>query len=275
MLCFRRLWILPALIVAAQPLIGQTAPPGVTPPIQFTCSGSFPTDLTVINCKYQQRQRLEQFVTTGLTDQAMVLSVTGSLVSQVLHTPGEWPRTWKYYGYRVGSSYTASVGRATAEYLVGTALHDDPRHVKCSDDPRLFYKEVPDKAFSCTSRQRFVHFLLDSVTVRPSRDGSAVDIDKEKVLTPQDLDDFKRSYRRLPAIDRLVGVYAGAYSQYPWEPRSANTFGAISQRAALSFGSTFLGSFYTEYSASIFSALKKKFSGPAAPPVTATGGAHP
>jgi hypothetical protein len=266
MLCFRRLWILPAVLLSAQALMAQAVPAGVPQgPIQFTCPGSFPTDLTVINCKYLQRQRLEQFVTTGLTDQAMTSSVTGSLVSQVLHTPGEWPRTWKYYGYRVGSSYTASVGRATAEYLVGTVMRDDPRHIKCSDDPSLFYKATPP--FTCSASRRFFHFVLDSVTVRLSTEGDPVvraknGLQPQKVMLNKEHDPkVKLLYRRFPAFDRLVGVYGGAYSQYPWEPRSANTFGAISQRAALSFGSTFLGSFYTEYSGSIAGYLKKKFQG--------------
>ena len=222
-------------------------PPNISNDYEFTCPGSFPSDLTVVNCSYSARERLKQFVTTGITDQAMVLSATGSLFTQALKTPGEWPRTWKYYGYRVGASYTQSVGSATAQLIVGAALKDDPRHVPCERDP-LFYRV----ASPCTNMRRFTHALLDSITVRKSTAGLSPTVKGEDLQTK-----LKSTYRRMPAISRLVGVYAGAYAQYPWEPGSANKFGAISQRAALSFAPTFLGSFYTEYGSSLFSLLKK------------------
>jgi len=226
--------------------------------IQFNCPGSFPSDLTLLNCRYTGRQRLDQFLTTGVTDEAMAQSIFGSIFTQyATHSPGEWPQDWTHYGYRVGTSYAGSVGRASAELIVGFILHDDPRHIKCSDDPQLFgARSSSDTPFACTKRQRFFHALLDSITVRPSSPGEIVHLQPGG---PQfDEKSFRHSYRRLPALDRLVGVYAAGYAQYPWQPRSANTFGAISQRAALSFGTTFLGSFYTEYGSAIFSKRKKK-----------------
>lgn len=233
--------------------------PAFTPPAnfskdyEFTCPGSFPSDLTIVNCRYTARDRLQQFVTTGITDQAMVLSVTGSLFTQAIKTPGEWPRTWKYYGYRVGSSYTQSVGNATAQLIVGSLLRDDPRHVQCERDPLLYgIQPAASATFHCTNMRRFGHALLDSITVRKSTEGLRPTDDEARFKAQ-----LKSKYKRIPAISRLVGVYAGAYSQYPWEPRSANTFGAVSQRAALSFAPTFLGSFYTEYGTSLFSFLKK------------------
>ena len=68
----------------------------------------------------------------------------------------------------------------------------------------------------------------------------------------------RRVTRRYPAWARLAGVFAGSLSQYPWEPQAENTAGAISQRAAFSFGQTFLGSFVTEYGSSIHFGRSKK-----------------
>jgi hypothetical protein len=239
-----------------------TPPSNVSKDYEFTCPGSFASDLTVVNCEYTGRQRLQQFLTTGITDQAMVLSITGSLFTQAIPTPSEWPRTWKYYGYRVGASYTQSVGNATAQLIVGAAMREDPRHVQCDRDPLLYGRDPSgDKPFSCTKKQRFAHALLDSITVRRSFAGSLTPEFRQALGKSQN-DQTTRSlyrsqYKRLPALSRLVGAYAGAYAQYPWEPGSANKFGAVSQRAALTFAPTFLGSFFTEYGTSIFSHLKK------------------
>jgi hypothetical protein len=205
---------------------------------------------------------LDQFLTNGVTDQAMLKSVFGSIFTQyVFHSPGEWPKDWTHYGYRVGSSYLGSAGRSGAEFIMGTILHDDPRHIKCSDDPRLFASEHPspsmlnsDKPFACTNAQRFFHALLDTVTVRHSPARPRIsDPDFYAGNNPTS----RWSYHRLPALDRLVGVYAAAYVVYPWQPGHSNTFGAISQRAGLSFGGTFFGSFFTEYGGVLLHTRKK------------------
>ena len=233
----------------------HAVPPPVTPSgpprVLFSCPGSFPSDLTLLNCSYTSRQRLDQFLTNGVTDQAMVESIFGSIFTQyATHSPGEWPKDWTHYGYRVGTSYLGSVGRAGTEYIVGSIMHDDPRHIKCSDDPRQYNgaSANPDKPFACSGGQRVWHALVDSVTVRysPSR---------SKTQTAADMTRIDRT--RLPALDRLAGVFAAGYVVYPFEPGQSNTFGAISQRAALSFGGTFLGSFYTEFGSSILSKRKK------------------
>jgi hypothetical protein len=244
------------------PQVAPPAPPVQIPDFEFTCPGSFPSDITMVNCSYTGWQRFQQFASTGITDQAMLLSITGSLFTQAIKTPGEWPRTWKYYGYRVGASYSQSLGSASAQLIVGAIAHDDPRHVACNSDPLLYGKEITsDQQYDCTKLHRFGHALLDSVTVRQSNAGTVSPAVMVDLHLAKDMEsarkDYKSRYRRMPAFARLVGAYAGAYSQYPWEPRSANTFGAISQRAALSFAPTFLGSFYTEYSSSLFSLFKR------------------
>jgi hypothetical protein len=252
----------------------QLAPPSTpTSDYLFTCPGGFPSDLTVINCRYTNRMRATQFVTTGLTDQAMVLSLTGSLFTSAIRSPPEWPGTFHYYWLRVGASYSQSVGSAAAQLTIGSAIKDDPRHVTCDRDPLMYARDSSDfQTFRCTKKQRFWHALVDSVTVRHSRPGlwpimgpsGVVAYSKSNVLSLANeadqsatAEDFRREYGRMPALDRLVGAYAGAYSQYPWEPGPANKFGAISQRAALSFAPTFLGSFWQEYSSSLISAFKR------------------
>jgi hypothetical protein len=243
-----------------RPEAAPAVPPGdAIKDYEFTCPGSFPSDLTIVDCDYPSRTRFQQFLTTGFTDQAMLLSATGSLFTLALKTPGEWPRTWKYYGYRVGASYTQSAGNATAQYIVGAIFHDDPRHVQCNRDP-LLYGNSPsgNTPFLCSTMRRVGHALLDSVTVRHSFPGVVPPQSGGTAKKDQDTRQQIRSkYRRFPAFSRLVGVFAGAYAQYPWEPGANNKIGAISQRAALAFAPTFLGSFYTEFSSSLFSAMKK------------------
>jgi len=240
--------------------VPQTPPSQVVKDFEFTCPGSFPSDLSVVNCRYLSRDRFQQFITTGLTDQAMLESVTGSLFTQWLKTPGEWPRTWKYYGYRVGASYTQSVGNASAQFIVGAIIHDDPRHVSCDSDPLLFHND-PTTEKPCSRWHRFGHALFDSITVRNSDPGFLMKQDLSDPLAVSNRKDereqLKKQYHRFPAFSRLAGAYAGAYAQYPWEPGNSNKFGAVSQRAALSFAPTFLGSFYTEYGVSLFSRLKR------------------
>ncbi len=233
----------------------QAAPPANSVnDYEFTCPGSFPSDLKVVNCEYTTWQRLHDFVSNGLTDKALLLSMTGSVFTTAIRTPAEWPGTWKYYGYRVGASYTQSAGNSAAQLIVGGLIHDDPRHVACDHDPLLFGILNAEQilAFHCSPGRRLRHAFLDSVTMRLSYAGQLPPENSYKAVAT-----YKHVYRRLPAISRLVGSYAGAYAQYPWEPRKANTFGAVSQRAALSFAPAFLGSFWTEYSSSLFSYLKR------------------
>jgi hypothetical protein len=224
----------PAAVPAAPPPSSGATP--ATP--SLACPGSFPTDFTVLNCRYTTHQRVLQLFTTGITDQAMAQSIFGPIFTQFPSSP---LTSFDDYGYRVGTSYTGSVGRATAEFLVGAVLHTDPRHVSCASDPRMF-RRLPagtgkSGEFRCTNLQRFGHFLIDSVTVRiSSSDGNQ---------------------HRIPAIERAVGIYGGAYAQYPLEPRSQNSFVAITQRSLFSFGTTFFGSFYTEYGTS-FLKLRRK-----------------
>ena len=220
-------------------------------PGKLICPGSFPTDLTLSNCEYTGRQRLQQWVTTSFTDQAMLGAIVFGTGAEIIRSPSEWPRTWEGLGNRIGVRYTQAAARGSAEFIVGSMLRDDPRHLSYKNDPHTHYGT---KIKSCSSAEietisypepahiglnRVGHALLDSVTVLKSEPCG--------------------NGRRLPALDRLVGVWAGAYGGYPWYPRTENTFANVSQRAGTAYGSTLMGSFYTEFSPELFSALSKLF----------------
>jgi hypothetical protein len=218
----------------------------------LVCPGGFPTDLTVTNCDFTPKMRVQQWVTVSLTDEAMLGAVVYGVGAQIIQSPGEWRRTWGGYGDRIGVRYTQAAARGTAEFLVGSLMRDDPRHVSYKDDPNEQWGTKITKCEDGTITivhfpspgnivwKRIGHAFVDSVTVRQS--------------TPCGIG------KRLPAIDRLVGVSAGAYGGYAWYPAAENTLASAGQRAALSYSSTLLGSFYTEFSPELSTLLSKIFS---------------
>ena len=223
------------------------------------CPGAFPTDLTATDCRYQPKQRILDFVSGNVTDQAILSAVVFGLGAQIINSPSEWKRTWWGYGMRVGSRYTQTVGKGAAEYLVGTILNDDPRFLAYRDDPNVIrrrrnaicgmtMRRSPEMAAPCTNPsgesldalthdgwQRFGHVWFDVITVRHStRTGDG---------------------RRIPAFSRFAGEFGGAYAGYPWYPAAENTFPQVGQRAAGAFGTAVLSSFYTEYKPEITNLL--------------------
>lgn len=215
----------------------------VLKPGDLVCPGGFPTDLTVMNCSYTEDLRLKQWVTSSISDQAMLGAAVYGLGAQIIQSPSEWKRTWEGYGDRIGVRYTQAAARGTAEFLVGNLLHDDPRHRSYKDAPLTHYGT---KITSCNANgfvittypppshlvwRRIGHAFVDSVTVlRSNPCGIGA---------------------RMPAIDRMVGIAASAYAGYAWYPRSENTIDKVAQRAAGAYGSTLAGSFYTEFSPEI------------------------
>jgi hypothetical protein len=213
------------------------------------CPGGFPTDLTMTDCAFTQHQRFQQWITTSFTDQAILGAFIYGLGSEILRTPNEWPRTWLGLGDRVGVRYTQAAARGTAEYLMGSLLQDDPRHLSYKDDPHTPYgtKVVSCENGELTTRtyavgppavgRRIGHAFLDSVTVlKSSSCGNG---------------------KRMPAYTRLVGIAAGVYGGYGWNPGPENSIGNVSERAVLSYASTLVGSFYTEFSPELMTALTK------------------
>ena len=62
------------------------------------CPGAFPTDLEATDCRYTGSQRVLDFVSGTVTDQAVLGAVVFGLGAQVIQSPSEWKRTWDGYG---------------------------------------------------------------------------------------------------------------------------------------------------------------------------------
>jgi hypothetical protein len=230
------------LVPQAAPIMASPGPTGL-----IFCPGEFPTNFMVPDCRFRQHQRWENFVTSSVSDQAVLGSLVGSLGGQIIESPAEWPRTWHFYGYRLAASYSGGLARGIVEFSIGSAAQSDPRHVRCSEGPlllkhySLLSAEHPENGqaqaihhCSGISGQlvfRPTHVLIDAFSVRHSNiDGTG---------------------RRLPAVERLAGIYADAYASYPWQPGVENNFAAVSRRAGWNFLFTFLGSVWNEYGPTI------------------------
>lgn len=236
------LLIAPAVVLpeARAQAIAVASPKPIT-----VCPGAFPTDLTYINgkdCAYTQGRRTVDFFSGSVTDQAVLGAVVFGLGAQIIQSPSEWKRTWDGYGRRVGSRYTQAVGKGAAQYIFGSILRDDPRPLAYRNEHNVLaarYRAVSEgntgAVLAHDGWQRFGHAWFDAVTVRRSAaDGHG---------------------RRIPAISRFAGEFAGAYAGYPWYPAAENTFPKVGQRAAGAFGAAVLSSFYNEYKPEITNLL--------------------
>jgi len=245
----RRLVLLALLGAAAACAPAQAIPISISETV-LVCPGAFPTDLTQTDCRYTPRQRTLDFLTGFVTDQAGLGAVVYGLGAQIIQSPPEWKRTWYGYGQRVGVRYTQAVGKGTAQYISGFLLNDDPRFLAYRDDPGVILrrqqavKDLPagSRALDQMTHdgwRRFGHAWFDVVTVRRST-GSG-------------------DGRRIPAISRFAGEFAGAYAGYPWYPARENSFANAGQRAAGAFGTAVLSSFWTEYHVEVTNILGALF----------------
>ncbi len=271
------MWILGLAIIGLHPLdlIAQSGDDRAVAPSEFTagasgtplvCPGGFPTDLTVTNCLYTMKDRADAFIENSVTDKSILGAVVFGAGAQVVQSPGEWKRTWDGYGRRVGVRYNQAVAKGAAEFLVGALMHDDPRNISYSSDPRIAAKRMaalkangpglqgadqyaePSKA---TLAKRIGHAFFDSITVRRSS--------------------LNGNGARMPAISRLVGAYASGYGGYAWYAAAENTFKNASLRAAQSFGTDVGASFYTEFSPEVSKLLGAIFKRGRQSRKTATG----
>ena len=209
------------------------------------CPGGFPTDLNQLSgkdCAYTQTERTVDFLSGSVTDQAVVGAVVFGLGAQIIESPSEWKRTWDGYGRRVGSRYTQAVGKGAAQYIVGSILRDDPRPLSYRDEPKVIEARYEAVSMGNTGAilahdgwQRFGHAWFDTITVRRSAANG--------------------EGRRIPALSRFAGEFAGAYAGYPWYPAAENTFPKVGERAASAFGTAALSSFYNEYKPEITNLL--------------------
>jgi hypothetical protein len=203
------------------------APPAETGdlwPPEIVCPGQFPSDLTQHNCSYPMRQRVDDWVTTSFTDQAISTSSGAALYGTLIHSPSEFPRTLLGFGERLRTSYIGGISNSTTQFLVGSLFKVDQRHVSCGEE-----QDIGSRA-RCTAKGAFFyrtwHVIEDTVTAREStNEGNGA---------------------RIPS-PRLLGAFAGAYAQSPWQAAGENTPTAILSRAGTSMITPFLGSLLHEY----------------------------
>ena len=80
------LLLLTTLAACAASVCAQVTP--MTPSTTIrVCPGAFPTDLTATDCRYQPKQRILDFVSGNVTDQAILSAVVFGLGAQIINSP--------------------------------------------------------------------------------------------------------------------------------------------------------------------------------------------
>jgi hypothetical protein len=233
-------------------IVAQAAPPNEQNELKDPgipkqwCPGEFPTDLTIHNCVYRQRQRVEDWITGSVTDQAVTTSALSALFSSAIRSPSEWPGTAYGFSLRLRASYIGGLANGTTQFVIASAFHLDQSHISCAEDPinqaRINDARASDSRSVCEGRFSFFarssHIVLDTVTARVSK--------------PQPVEG-----PRVPS-PRLFGAVAGAYGQSPFEPAGENTITAILTRSGMSLVTPLIGSILHEYS-SLLGIVTKPF----------------
>jgi hypothetical protein len=202
---------------------------------EYQCPGGFPSDLTRQNCSYTQRQRTIDWLSTSFTDQAMLTSAAAGIAGfATASPPTTWPRTTLGFARNWRSSYFSGMANGTTQYLLNTGFNFNPEHVRCATEAFIKQQDRKDASIpkhdikaACTWYGRVGHIFLDTVATRKSTlDGRA------RLVWPS---------------PRLVGAFAGAYAQSPWEPPAGNTRNAIFTRAGESLIVPAVGAVFNEY----------------------------
>lgn len=186
------------------------------------CPGDPPGNLASLDCRFSSAQRFDQFVSTSLTDQAMLGATFYGTMAQIFKNPPEWDRDWTGYGYRVGSRYAQNLAKGLTNYAFGSLLRSDPRHISYASDPR-----IAEGSRKTGVRPRIAHAFMDFLTVRRSSpDGAG---------------------RPLPNIPLFAGAAASGFVGNTWYPDRLATPEHAAMRAVSSLGTALAGSFYTEF----------------------------
>src|SRR5260370_37550351 len=166
--------------------------------------------------------RLEQFVTSSVTDQAMLGATFFSLMAQFRNDPSEWGRGWRGFGYRVGSRYAQNFAKGLTNYGIGALMHADPRHVSYASDPL-----IPLEKRQSGVAPRIRHAFLDWLTVRRS--------------------DTEGRGKRWPNLPMFAGAAASGFVGNTWYPDHLATPQQAGVRASNSLATALASSFYNEF----------------------------
>lgn len=226
-----------------------------------TCPGMPAGDLSQTDCSFTPSLRLEQFVTTSVTDQAMLGAAFFGLMAQFQNNPAEWGRGWEGYGYRVGTRYAQGLAKGLTNYTIGAIMHDDPRNITYASDPAYCLpgpngnlpgppcKHVRQTGVS----PRIRHVFLNWIAVRHSNvlgDG-----------------------KRLPNVPLFAGAAASGFVGYAWYPDHLATPQQAGLRASYSLATALGSSFYNEFQPEIGRLLGAIFRR-GSTPQTKTAGGH-
>ena len=232
------------LMVWAVPVSAQGMPRSLTNQPKV-CPGDPPGYLAARDCSFRMGLRLENFVTTSVTDQAMFSAVFFGLIAQAQNSPPEWKGGWAGFGDRVGTRYGQNMAKGLAQFTTGAILRDDPRHISYASDPKV-------RKYEPGAWPRVGHAFKDWLTVRKSAaDGNGT---------------------RMPNLSLFAGAAASGFVGYAWYPKSLATPGQAGIRASYSLGTALLSSFYTEFRPEIgrvLGAIMKR-----RPPAQSTGAAQ-
>lgn len=210
-----------------------------------TCPGDPPGNLASFDCSYTMSKRLETFVSSSVTDQAMLGATFFGFVAHLRREPSEWDRDWTGFGYRVGSRYGQNFAKGLTMFTAGSIMRSDPRHVTYANDPG---SKCP-----CTGVwHRVNHAFLDWYSIRHSSpDGDG---------------------HRWPNVPMFAGAAASGFVGNAWYPDRLATPQQAGIRAANSLATALASSFYAEFQpevsrllGSIFKRRAKPMPTPVAP----------
>jgi hypothetical protein len=192
-----------------------------------TCPGEPADSLTSVDCRFTPRLRLDEFIQSSLTDQAMLGASFFGEVAQLRNDPAEWSGSAKGLGQRVGIRYVQNLTKGLTMYSLGALVRSDSRSVTYESDPGV------SRHCSCVT-PRVGHVFLDFATVRKStKDGRG---------------------RRM-ASPLFAAVVASAIVGDSWYPRRLTSPREIGLRAASSLSVALAGGFYHEFQPEIGRAL--------------------
>ena len=214
------------------------------------CPGDPVGNLASFDCTFTKTMRAEHFVTSTVTDQAILGALFTGMFAHLRNDPPEWNKTWDGLARRVGSRYERKILGGGAEFVVGLAMRTDPRHVSYDSDPRIRDEDRHGGGWA-----RAGHAVLDWATV------------------PRSAVDAKG--RRLPNLPLLAGALANGFAGRYWYPDRLRTTSQSLWRAAGPLETALVGSCYAEFGPEISRALGSMFKRkPKKPPVLRTGGGN-